>query len=298
MTIMVTGSCGLLGKRLTQTILKQNKTVIALYNNNFFDFKSKFCFLKKINLYNLKKLDKLVEKFRPQTIIHCAGLTDVDKCEKFSEKAHFLHVKTSEYLAVLSKKIGAQFILISTDHLFDGESSNYSETSKPKPLNIYAKTKFEGEKKSLEANSNILILRTNFFGLGTPWRESFSDFLWNSLRKKKKIFGFADCFFTPISIPIICDLMMDLIEKKPTGIFNLCGSERLSKFSFANKFADFFNFDKSLITPIEINKIKLVAKRPNDMSLSTKKIEKYLVKKMPNIEQSLRSIEKDYVINF
>ena len=296
MTIMVTGSCGLLGKSLTQAILKKNKTAIALFNNNFFDFKSKLCVYEKIDLNNVKKLNKLVEKFKPQTIIHCAGLTNVDKCEEFNEKANFLHVEISKHLAILSKNIGAQFILISTDHLFDGKSSNYNEISKTKPLNIYAKTKLEGEKKSLEVNSNILILRTNFFG--TKWRQSFTDFLWYSLSNKKKIYGFIDCFFTPISIPIMCNLILELIEKESTGIFNLCGSERLSKFCFAEKFANFFNFDKSLITPIEMKKMKLIAKRPNDMSLSTEKIEKYLGKEMPNIEQSFKSIKNDYLYNY
>ena len=149
----------------------------------------------------------------------------------------------------------------------------------------------------MEVNSNILILRTNFFGLGTKWRQSFTDFLWNSLSKRKKIYGFTDCFFTPISIPLMCNLIIELTEKQTTGIFNLCGSERLSKFSFAEKFAIFFNFDKSLITPIEMKKMKLTAKRPNDMSLSVEKIEKYLGKKMPDIEESFRSIENDYLLN-
>lgn len=298
MTIMVTGSCGLLGKSLTQAILKKNKNVLALFNNNIIDFKSTLCFYEKIDLNDLKKLDKIVKKFKPQTIIHCAGLTDVDKCEKFNEIAHFLHVQISQHLATLSKNIDAQFILISTDHLFDGKESNYIENSKTNPLNIYAKTKLEGEKKSLEVNSDILILRTNFFGLGTKWRQSLTDFLWNSLSKKKKIYGFLDCYFTPISIPIMCNLILELIEKQSTGIFNLCGSERLSKFCFAEKFAIFFNFDKSLVIPIEMKKMRLVANRPKDMSLSSKKIEAYLDKKMPNIQQSFKSIENDYLYSY
>lgn len=297
MTIMITGSSGLLGKNLAQAILKKNNSVIALYNNNFFDFKSKNCIYEKIDLNNLKELNKLVEKFRPQTIIHCAGLTNVDKCEEFNKKAYFLHVEISKHLALLSKRLNAKFILISTDHLFDGKSSNYNESSKTVPLNIYAKTKLEGEKKSLEVNSNILILRTNFFGLGTKWRQSFTDFLWNSLSKQKKIYGFTDCFFTPISIPLMCNLIIELLEKQTTGIFNLCGSERLSKFAFAKRFAIFFNFDKSLIKPIEMIKMRLTAKRPNDMSLSVEKIEKYLGKKMPDVEQSFKSIENDYLLN-
>ena len=88
-----------------------------------------------------------------------------------------------------------------------------------------------------------------------------------------------------------------MTENKPQEFLILCGSERLSKFSFAEKFAISFNFDKSLITPIEMKKMKLTAKRPNDMSLSVEKIEKYLGKKMPDIEESFRSIENDYLLN-
>ena len=76
-----------------------------MFNNNIIDFKSTLCFYEKIDLNDLKKLDKIVKKFKPQTIIHCAGLTDVDKCEKFNEIAHFLHVQISEHLASFIKKI-------------------------------------------------------------------------------------------------------------------------------------------------------------------------------------------------
>ena len=171
---------------------------------------------------------------------------------------------------------------------------NSFEIDTENPINIYAKTKFMGEKECFNENKDSLIIRTNFFGKGTKWRKSFTDFIWEELNKGNNINGFTDCFFTPISAMLLSKIIIKLINKNAKGIFNICGSERVSKYEFAIKFANFFGLDKTLIKPSKMSQHNFLTTRPVDMSLNTEKINKFIQEKMPSIIESLKSIQNDY----
>jgi dTDP-4-dehydrorhamnose reductase len=193
-------------------------------------------------------------------------------------------------LARAAKNCNAQFVSISTDHLWDGRDLLTNENKPPQPLNAYARTKYLGEVKALGANSNSLIIRTNFFGPGRPWRSSFSDWIINSLQSKQSITTFTDSHFTPIGLSHLCPLLHQLVERSASGIFNLAGRERISKFDFSIRLAVFLGLDRNLIQPGTVEDANLVAQRPKDMSLSVDKIEKFLNLKMPNLDESFASL--------
>ena len=66
------------------------------------------------------------------------------------------------------------------------EKKFYNENDFTNPLNYYAKTKVEAEKKLLKYNPSCLIIRTNFFGFGPNYRKSFSDWIIDSLKNKSR----------------------------------------------------------------------------------------------------------------
>ena len=81
-----------------------------------------------------------------------------------------------------------QHVHISTDHLSNGNLSMTGEYDIPNPLNNYALTKYKAEKIVLSINPQALVIRTNFFGWGPPWRKSFSDTIIFHLRQQLDIF--------------------------------------------------------------------------------------------------------------
>ena len=113
-------------------------------------------------------LRQLFDKINPSVIVNAAALTDVDECEREAEKAYDINVKLAKHLAILSNEVGADFIQISTDQVFDGEKRLYTELDVPNPINKYGLTKWLGEKEVLCCKEDALVLRTNFFGWGPP----------------------------------------------------------------------------------------------------------------------------------
>ncbi len=291
---MITGASGLLGREFVKYCACKYVQVISLYQNHPVVEGMQNILPIQINLLDTRAVESVLFHYKPDIVIHCAGYTNVDACEENPELAMQLNAQVSAAIAGFAYSSKSQYVYISTDHLFQGDQAFYNEAEQAFPLNVYAKTKWLGEIYSLECNPDTLIIRTNFFGKGMHWRSSFSDWIWNTLSQGKQISAFVDSYFTPIALPHLVKLVHALIEKNATGIFNVCGSERLNKFEFAKRFAEKYSLPVGLIIPAVLKAAQLKAKRPLDMSLSTVKIEQYLGISAPSIEESLIAVEQDY----
>ncbi len=273
---------------MSKYLLKNNYNIVSLRKNHPLNLRG--VEEVEIDLLDFAAVTNLLNRVRPKYVIHCAGLTNVDECEKNESLAKKIHVDLSLLIAQISLQLNAQMIHISTDHLWDGTKSMVQEDTSFCPLNVYGKTKAESELAVLSANPKSLILRTNFFGPGLEWRQSLSDWIINCLNRNERINAFADVFFTPISMFHLSDIVLRLMQKKAKGVYHVAGSERVSKFEFAVSIARTLNKSIDLIKPISIKDVKLHAPRPLDMSLSTEKIQKLFGKPMSDIQTSIATL--------
>ena len=158
--LLITGGSGLLGSNIAK-LATSKFDVHATYNENEVNMKNVHFF--GIDLTRKEQLAK-IEKIKPDFIIHCAALTDVDDCEGNPDKAYNQNVLTSINVASIARKIGAYLIHISTDSVFDGTKGNYKEDDTPNPINVYGKTKLEAEQKVTSIQPDSCIVRTNIYG--------------------------------------------------------------------------------------------------------------------------------------
>jgi dTDP-4-dehydrorhamnose reductase len=230
-------------------------------------------------------------------IIHCAAIVKVDQCEKKPDIAENLHYRSTKIIADHFQKNEGQLIYISTDSLFDGKKITlYTEKDKTNPLNAYAKTKLLGEKPVLKLK-NGLVLRTNIIGRGNNKNLTFAEWVVEGLIEKKAFTLFNDVFFSPLHVNDLADIIVQLIKKKTTGLFNAVSSNSLSKYEFGLKVADIFNIKDKVIIKGSIRDKKLIAKRPCNMGLSSNKLSAVLNKRMPSIERSIQLLKNQYENN-
>lgn len=290
---LITGASGLLGYDLSRRLVSGGHQVVGLSNSHDIDISG--IEGVKIDLSDLGAISKLVDETKPDVIVHSAGLTNVDACEANEELARVLHADVSEVLAKCAERHSAKMVYISTDHLWDGSVSSITENTKPHPINAYGRTKYEGEQRTAAHSPNSLIVRTNFFGPGRPWRRSFSDWVIDNLSAEIVIPTFTDSYFTPIDLHHLCKFIEMMVQRDISGIYNIAGCERVSKHDFAKRLAFVFGLDSKLIKPSQIANANLAAPRPVDMSLSVAKIEKKLNCKMPDLEKCIRSLKSGYI---
>jgi dTDP-4-dehydrorhamnose reductase len=238
------------------------------------------------------RLQAQIEALSPDLMVHTAGLTSVDKCEVSPLIAHQANVEIAQNVARAAASHGAALVHISTDHLFSGLHSLCTETEPPAPVNHYGRTKLLAETAVMDANPAALVLRTNFFGWGHAGRQSFTDWLIYNLRAGKELSLFDNVFFTPILADSLVLAAHELVGKGASGVFNLVGDQRLSKYEFARMLAAHFSLPQHLLLQHSFDGSELVAARPHDMSLNNHKARQALGRNLGDVPQFLAALRQ------
>ena len=288
--IIIFGGTGLFGLNFVNYFQNKYKIIIAYHDKKFFFSNALY---EKIDLDNDSELERKLKTISPKIIINACAKTDINWCEKNISTSYKINTLYAEKLAMLSKKINAKFIHISTDQLFSSRNKFKDERETKDPINHYGKTKSAAEDLILTCNKNSLILRTNFFGWSSNLKRNFLELSINKLVDKKKIYVFKDYFYTPIYIGHLLEKLNILIKKKAFGIYNVVGDERVSKYEFFLKISKIFNFNNKLIIPSLLSNKIYFSKRNSDISLNNFKIKKNFNIKFEKLDNQISSFYKD-----
>lgn len=226
-------------------------------------------------------------------IIHCVANVNLNDCEVNRDYTYELHVSATRFLASAFSE--ATFIYISTDSVYDGDSSNYTELHPVYPKNYYAFSKFEGECASLISNPNAIILRTNFYGFSYPTGKSLFEWAVGELQSGNEVSGFSNVIFTPLYVGQLADLIFAICMNPPeSGIYNAGGDKALSKFEFIQEIAAQFGFNidqvKSTISTPDMFPIR----RPDNTSMDISKIKKYFPAEMFSYTKGFDELHADF----
>lgn len=291
--IVIVGANGTLGQRLFEfySALNDVELLPASIEEEFvFDSQSYI----QLDISNRNEVKKIIYDFCPDFIINAAAFTNVDKCESERETAWKINVKGVEYLSEAARVLDSHLIHISSDYIFDGKNGPYSENDIPNPLGYYARTKLASENVLKISGTKNTIIRTNvLYGTAKYSRPDFVKWAVDSIRSGKEIKIVDDQFNNPTFIDDLVQAINKIIELRKEGLYNIGGSEVLSRFDFTMIIADFFNLDKSLIKRIQTEDLKQPARRPLKSGLITIKAQSELGYKPHSIIQSLELMKKE-----
>ena len=285
---LICGGSGLLGLSFAFNLRDNNDLLLTTNTNNLKEYNFRTL---KTDFKDFSKIKKNITIFNPDVIINTLGLTDIEVCEKNPDKAFFLNTYIPSELSKISKIIKSKFIHISTDQLFDGNKNVYSELDLHSPLNVYSQSKSLAEKKIIKFNSKALIIRANFFGYGPFYRNSFSDYIYNSLILNKKINLSKDINFNPIYIPTLINSILSLLDINERGIFNISSNNKISKYEFGLLKEKKFKLNSNLIISTVSTHSNVL--RPKNMVLSNKKFLKATSIKIGTIDKQISLMHKD-----
>ena len=291
MHILVTGASGLLGLNLCLEKAKEYEIFGIVHQAQLANVP--FTLIKQ-DLTNNNELSEIFDQTKPELVINCAAMANVDQCEKHPNQAAKINSEVPGYLAKNCAERAIPFIHISTDAVFDGEKGNYKETDVPNPLSIYAKTKLEGEKRVLDVNQAALIVRVNFFGFSITGRRSLAEFFLRDLISGRKVYGFIDILFSPMYVNDLVETLFDMVKNKLTGIYHVVSPAHLSKYDFGMLISEKFNLDGSLISPGSYLKGDLIAKRSPNLFLDVSKLLSTGIE-VPNVSSAIDHFYSDYI---
>ena len=268
-SILITGGSGLLAVNWALAVRDRHAVTLGLHQR---EIRLASVQTAHLDLGSEDVLLRRLQELQPQIVIHAAGLTSVERCEAEPDLAYQVNVTLAENVARACRRLGITLVHVSTDHLFSGDVAQVDETHPVKPLNVYGITKAEAESRVLDCNPSALVVRTNFYGWGPHYRQSFSDRIIGALRTGKEANLFNDVHFTPVLIESLAATVHDLVRLKASGIFHVVGDERISKHEFGIRVAKEFALDARLIKPSFLARQQVFVRRPLEMSLSNEKV--------------------------
>ena len=285
MKILIIGARGMLGSNLCLMYSKDKSNDIYATGIPEPDFK--FCENYKFDITDEKDFD-IIRKINPDLVINCAAIIDVDFCENNFELSYKVNAIGPKNLARHCKEIGAYFVHISSDAVFDGtKDGKYTEEDTPSPISKYGKTKLDSEKFINEVGGDAVVIRTTIYGWNMEKKFSLSEWMLDKLEKNEKFSGISDVYFTPILVNNLGSAIMELYNLRYKGILNIAGSEAISKLEFGQKIAEVFSLNSSIIKPVRLDEMNFSAKRSKNMTLDITKAKKILKTKLLGVKDGL-----------
>jgi dTDP-4-dehydrorhamnose reductase len=230
--------------------------------------------------------------------VYCvAGMTYVDGCELESELAWRINARGPGIMAAYAKNRRLSFVYFSTEYVFDGLTENpgpYVETARTAPLNVYGKTKLEGEQRVLAAHPEALVVRTTVVYGPDPGQKNYLYSLMRNLSAGTVMRVPQDQISTPTYSRDLVRATLGLVEAGSSGIFHVCGPERMGRMEFAQKVAERLGLDASLLRGVATGDLGQTAPRPLLAGLAIQKLQRqHPSLRMRTVSESLDDCAKE-----
>ena len=287
--VLITGASGLLGANLAHLAAAEHEVVAVSRQRTL-----RLAGLTSVaaDLSRDGQARQLLQQHRPDWVVHCAAATDLDRCEREPGWAQALNVGMARQVAEACQALGARMAHISTDSVFDGEAGDYAEQDEPRPLNVYARTKLEGERAVQTACPGALVVRTNFFGWTISPRPSLAEWFLGRFERGEPTPGFTDVYFSPLVVDHLARWLLDLLGRSAHGLLHLPGSTCLSKFEFGVRLAKAFRHDPALVHPASVKDSGMRAERPLRTCLKGDRAVSLLGRPLPDLEEGLDELRR------
>jgi len=269
MRILVTGGEGQLGKSIRDRI--------HLNNNIDFIFPSK----QEMDFLSMTSIENYFESNENfDVIVNCAAYTSVDEAEKEEKIANQINNLAVRKLAEISASKEIRLIHISTDYVYSGESKlPYVESDVTEPINIYGKTKLEGEiaiKQILPYGA--IIIRTGW--LYSKYGNNFVKTILKLIHSRKEITVVDDQIGSPTYADDLANVILKIINDNSfqfknykSKVFHYSNNGEISWLEFAVEIYNLSNAN-CILTPIKSDQMGHVAKRPKMSVMSKDRIVK------------------------
>ncbi|MGJ8516227.1 dTDP-4-dehydrorhamnose reductase [Carnimonas bestiolae] len=233
------------------------------------------------NLNDAQVIERTLMRLKPDVIVNAAAYTAVDNAEHDQQQAFDVNAHAPALLARLAKQLDALLVHYSTDYVFDGSGhAPWREEDAPQPINVYGRSKWEGEQAIHQTGCRALILRTSW--VFSTQGKSFISTMMKLIREKPALSVVADQRGAPTSAELIADVTAHLLrrvvaENAPApSTLHLAAAGETSWYEYAcfikQQLEAVGETPLAEITPVPTSEYPTPAARPLNSRLNTKRI--------------------------
>jgi len=255
MKVFLTGASGILGSQINDQLKIADTEVLSFNSTN-------------IEIGNYGDVKSKMLDFKPDVVIHCAAMTNVDLCEDDKNAAFLINVTGSRIMARAADKINAKIVYISSCGVYgNGKTSPYSELDDTNPLTYHHYTKIEGEKVIKEHNKDFLIIRPGWLFGGTPeHKKNFVEARRREASQSSVINSAIDKSGSPTYTLDLAKQILLLIQQDMGGTFNVVNEGYASRFEYVGEIVKLFKLN-TIVEPVNSNAFPRKANMPDNECL-------------------------------
>ena len=224
MKVLVTGAGGMLGSDLVPALEARGHRPVGLDR-------------RELDITRPRAVEDALARHRPDCVINCAAWTDVDGAEAHEAEATRLNDEAASVLAAAAAGVGASFVFISTDYVFDGTRGRpYVESDPANPLNAYGRSKLSGETSVAVTNPRAYVVRSSWlYGRNG---KNFVETMLGLAERQPEILVVSDQVGCPTYTVHLAAALAELVERDTYGVHHVAGAGECSWFDFAQEIFD------------------------------------------------------------
>lgn len=246
--IWVAGSAGRVGRMIRNMLDMRD---VELFETDIED----------LDITSAKDVNLFGSRNRPNTIINCAGLTDVQACEENPEQAYKVNALGVRNLSAIARKIDARMIQISTDDIFwDSKERSFHEFDTPNPRTVYGKSKLAGENFVKELAPKHLIIRSSWV-YGKDGK-NFVNAIIGQAQRGERIEAAVDDYASPTSAKELSKVILRLIQAEQEGIYHAVCGGYCSRYGLAQEILRLMGKEDIELIPKKMEEINSPFKGP------------------------------------
>lgn len=247
---VVTGAGGLLGRTVAE--LLQGSDEVHAFTH------------AQLDVSDDAAVDAAFRAARPDLVVHCAAMTNVDACEREPDKAWAVNADGPRFVAAAAAEVGAEIVAVSTDYVFDGEKGSYVETDEPNPVQVYGRAKLAGEGRVREANPRHYVVRSAWiFG---PSGHNFLSQLPRLVRESDEVKVLGDQWSSPTYAPDLARAIADVSGTGRYGTYHVTNAGGCSHAEFFRHALEVLGSHVP-VTELTTSDIPRPARRPRNSTL-------------------------------
>lgn len=271
MKVLVTGVNGQLGHDIVEECQKRNIEAIGVD-------------VKEMDITDAHKVNEVITETKPDAIIHCAAWTAVDKAEDEVEQCRKVNKDGTKHIVDVCEKLDLPLMYFSTDYVFDGQGEEpWNEYDERHPLNVYGKTKYEGELEVERLKKHFIIRISWVFGING------GNFIKTMLRlgkERKEVSVVNDQIGSPTYTYDLARLCVDMIQTKEYGTYHATNEGICSWYELACEIFKQAKMDV-IVHPVDSTQFPTRAIRPKNSRMNKTELDKHGFTRLPSWQNAL-----------
>tara|TARA_R100000027_G_scaffold18279_2_gene13175 strand:+ start:40688 stop:41614 length:927 start_codon:yes stop_codon:yes gene_type:complete len=293
MKVFVFGASGLVGSAIARACVRRRIDTFTFVGSRASGV-SGVVSERSIDNTDREAVERLILEEWPDVVVNAAAISSPAEVDRNPALAEKVNVAFPRQVAMLTRHIGAQFIHLSTDMVFDGELGGYRSTSTPCPTGLYGQLKLLAEREVLKFNDEkpVVLRITIVNGNSVTGQRSVHEKLLGMIAAGEKPQLFSDEIRQPCSAGSVAEVTVELAERSDLhGIFHWAGSDAVSRLDLGRAVLRRFGLSEDCLEGVEAASLDASSKRHRNLTLELEPLAGKLKNKPMSLSEQMNELK-------